>query len=142
MKKMIRNLVIILLFITPLISCSEGENANSTNKDSFIKSEHFPENWPIVKQVHVPLENLPDFEKKLEGEIIDLKNYILAADGTRLQINVIQSSNKKEAVKIYEKLKEIRGTEKFCLLKGTRVIEFVCDDIAVIAKAKNLLSSI
>jgi len=98
----------------------------------------FPRGWELTQVIVLPADQLPVMSKKLRGEVIDLKNYIINAKGINLQVNIVECKNEAHAESVYDSLVEIRGSDEFVQMHGESVVEYVCNDIDVVVQARKI----
>jgi len=94
-----------------------------------------PADWQVRQSISVPPANLPAFGQKFGVKITGLTNTILDADGQRLQVNIIECASEGDAAKVAAALRPMKPNPACLLHLGTRVVEFVCQDIRLVLKA-------
>jgi transglutaminase-like putative cysteine protease len=99
-----------------------------------------PPGWEVVKQFAVPADQTAAIAEQLGGRIQSLSNTILTAEGRQLRVNVLECATPKDAETIHQAVAKAHGGSRdSALRRGTRVIEFVCEDLRIIKQAHYFL---
>jgi hypothetical protein len=100
-----------------------------------------PADWAVAESFVVPEGETARIAQNLRGEITRLSNTVLDVAGQRIQINLIDCPTEDDAAIVCNSVLEAKGDDlPFCVLEGTRVIEFVCDDRDLILMVAEELS--
>jgi hypothetical protein len=99
-----------------------------------------PPGWKVTQNVVLPPDQAAAISRRLGGEITRVSNTVLDVQGVRLQVNVITCPTAAAATKVQASIMAAHGGAADCaLLSGSRVIEFVGDDLRLIRRAPYVL---
>ena len=100
-----------------------------------------PSSWSISSRIMVPEEKLPDFGRKLGGEVVTIENYVVDAGGIPIQINMVKCRSEEDAKNIFNTLLSIHKEDYRCLRINKTVYEFICKNRLVTKKARSLFAT-
>jgi hypothetical protein len=131
MQVRIKWVIFFLLLIFASSLSGQPENIGSRGK--------LPALWKVRNVVEVSEDNLGQFRERLGGNITELKNYFLNANGIRIQVNVIKAGTDQDAENIYQSLMASGGTQNFYQRVGNTCIEYICPNAQIIKKAMDII---
>lgn len=97
--------------------------------------ENLPVGWRVVNTFEASGDQRAAIGRKLGGDIEGLSNAIISAQGKKIQVNVIEAASRTDAKKLHGAVAATKGDPAFCLLLGSRVVEFVGSDANLATKA-------
>ena len=122
--------IIIVLMVFKFMAYGDGEQI----------FKNLPEGCKVEKSFVVPRNQTAAISRKLGVRIRKLTNTVLEIDGERIQVNIISCFTETDAEKAYQAvLKAHGGFAASVALDGKSVAEFVCDDVNLIKRARDLL---
>lgn len=78
----------------------------------------------VVKRIPIEESQVDVIGKRLGYQLKELSNTVVSIYGRQIQVNIIETSNQKDAKALHKTLSVSKGNPHFCLLKRNQVIEF------------------
>jgi hypothetical protein len=97
--------------------------------------DHLSPGCFVTRSVRIPPEQTADVGNRLGTSLKRLSNTYLNLQGAPLQVNLLDVETTTEAQKLHRAILRMKSDPAFCLLRGTRVVEFCGNDVATAVKA-------
>lgn len=130
-------MTVCILIIGWILPVDHGSAAQEQN---YIEDVKLPAGWEVQKIITVPQDRLKGFSERLGGELVSAKNYILDIKGIMLRVNIAEAKTEQDAQKIHQAFLSLHKKEEECLLKGSKVFEFISNSTQLIEIARALFS--
>ncbi len=90
--------------------------------------QHLPTGWTIEKSAVLDAGQVAGLAAKLGGTgIRQISNTNLLIKGKHLQLNILEAENAGGATQLHAVIGRTKGDPAFCVLKGSKVYEYVGD---------------